>query len=156
MFDDSYDGTVSLPRKLSEEENRELRITLLPYFHVAGGLGVEDITDFMDYTFAMISNSKAVDYVIEELIGMEMDFCNAAVAKKVGKELAEFITKITGGGGGDSPGEEEGEEEEGEAGGDGNGEGTKGPRVVSLKVRFHSHPYSPYSLRCSFIHILTS
>ena len=91
----SYDGSVSLSRKLTDEETKELRITLLPYFHTAGiaELGPEDVTDFLDYAFAMISNSKPVDFVVEELKGMEMDFCPPEVADKVGQAMAEFCTR---------------------------------------------------------------
>lgn len=126
MSDDSYDGSVSVPRKLTEEELHELRITVLPYFHAAGGLSAEDITEFLDYAFAMVSNNKSVDYVIKELISMEMDFCNEEVAKKVGKELATFVNKINNkdnaGGGEEAPDDDD-------------DKGSKGSRVVSLKVK---------------------
>ena len=131
MTEESYDGSVSLTRKLDEEEIKQLRIQLLPLFVASGGLGVEDITDFLDYTFAMISNNKTVDYVINELIGMEMDFCTPDVASKAGKELASFINEINNGGEGQQEaeeGNEEGEEEDVD-------ESSKiGSRVVSLKV----------------------
>jgi hypothetical protein len=128
-----YDGTVSISHKLSEEEIRELRIILLPYFHVVGGVGIEDITDFLDYTFAMISNQKSVDYVINELIGMEMDFCGQEIARKVGKEISTFISKINksrGVGENNTTVNKGGGLEEGED----NDDTQKGPRVVFLKV----------------------
>jgi hypothetical protein len=93
-----YDGTALLDRRLTDEEIRELKIVLLPYFHASGSIGDEDITDFLDYTFAMISNSKPAEYVVTELIGMEMDFCNQEVAHKVGKEIANFVIALNGGG----------------------------------------------------------
>lgn len=138
----SYDGSLELPRKLTDEEQRELRILLLPYFHASssggGGqgdddLGPEDISDFLDYAFAMISNQKSVDYVMEELQGMEMDFCSPAVAEKVGKALADFLKAIRdaegggdGGGGGGDTKNDTGEEDRNHS-----------SRVVSLKVRAH-------------------
>jgi hypothetical protein len=90
---DSYDGNVSLTRKMEDDEIRELRIVLLPYFHISGG-EVEDITDFLDYAFAMISNSKTIDYIVQELLGMEMEFCGQEIANKVGKELSTFVAKL--------------------------------------------------------------
>ena len=93
----SYDGSVSLPRKLTDDESRELRITLLPYFHTSGDAGVEDVTDLLDYAFAMISNNQTVEYVVKELLGMEMEFCNEEVAHKVGNELSTFVTKLNKG-----------------------------------------------------------
>jgi hypothetical protein len=120
-----YDGNVSLSRKMAEDEIRELRIVLLPYFHISGG-EVEDITDFLDYAFAMISNSKTIDYIVKELLGMEMEFCGQEVANKVGKELATFVTMLNTGGEAAPQEEEEGEEDVSKQG---------GGRVVSLKVR---------------------
>jgi histidinol phosphatase-like PHP family hydrolase len=139
MSDESYNGSVFVSRRLTEAEVRELRITLLPYFHVSGGLGAEDIADFLDYTFAMVSNAKTVDYVLQELIGMEMDFCNEQVAKKVGKELAAFIIKITSTSttGGGEEGEETSNPQDDEEDVDDTSKGAvsnKGPRVKSLKV----------------------
>lgn len=125
---DDYDGNESLSRKLTEDETRELRIVLLPYFHASGEVGVEDITDFLDYTFAMISNSKTVEYVVKELIGMEMDFCPEEVAHKVGKEISTFLNQLNNGG--CSSENAEGSKHDGEQGGE-----QKSPRVVSLKVR---------------------
>jgi hypothetical protein len=132
MASSSYDGSLELPRKLTDEEQRELRILLVPYFHASGGgedLGPEDISDFLDYAFAMISNQKSVDYVMQELHGMEMDFCPPSVSEKVGRVLAEFVKEIhdkeRNGGEGD------GGNIEIPTGEEGNSEG----RVVSLKVR---------------------
>lgn len=81
---------------MTEEETREIKITLLPYFHASGSLD-EDITDFLDYTFAMISNTKTVDYIVKELIGMEMEFCNEEVAHKVGAQISKFVAQILNG-----------------------------------------------------------
>lgn len=96
MSDKDYDGSVSLPRKLTEEETRELQIRLLPYFHATGGMGMDDVTDFLDFTFAMVSNSKDVDYIVKELIGMEMEFCSPEVAAKVGRAISDYIASLTG------------------------------------------------------------
>lgn len=131
MASTTYDGSLELPRKLTDEEQRELRIVLVPYFHVSDGsegLGPEDISDFLDYAFAMISNQKSVDYVMQELQGME-DFCPPSVAEKVGRALSDFVKSINDK---EGPGE----------GGDGGNmksptgkEGNTSARVVSLKVR---------------------
>lgn len=90
----SYDASIMINRKLTDEETRELRIVLLPYFHASGGLGVDDISDFLDYTLAMVSNQQTVEYVVKEMIGMEMDFCKEDVAHKVGKEISDFLNKL--------------------------------------------------------------
>lgn len=90
-----YDASVALDRKLTEQETRELKILLVPYFHATGDseAAPEDINDFLDYAFAMVNNQKTVDYVIQELVGMEMEFCNATVAEKVGGALSAFLQK---------------------------------------------------------------
>lgn len=93
-----YDASVALDRKLTEDETRELKISLMPYFHATGDneASPEDINDLLDYAFAMVNNQKTVEYVIQELVGMEMEFCNAAVAEKVGAELSGFLKKAKG------------------------------------------------------------
>ena len=96
-------------RKLTPEESRELKILLLPCFHAPGSdssdVAPEDINDFLDYVVAMVNNNKDVGYMIKELVGMEMEFCNQAVAEKVGEELSGFLAKISGAGNtaGDEP-----------------------------------------------------
>jgi hypothetical protein len=97
---DSYDASVALDRKLSPEESRELKILLMPYFHATGDneASPEDINDLLDYAFAMVNNQKSVEYVITELVGMEMDFCNSTIAEKVGGQLSGFLKKAMGGG----------------------------------------------------------
>lgn len=123
----SYDGSVSLPRKLTDEEVKELRISLMPYFHLAENdeeVGPEDITDFLDYAFAMLSNSKSVDYVIEELLGMEMTFFSEDVADRIGKEMSTFLKSLVGN-------DINNEDDDGAADGEVN-EGSN--KVVSLKV----------------------
>ena len=91
----TYDASVALDRKLTQEETRELKILLVPYFHVTGDAEVnaEDINDLLDYAFAMVNNQKSVEYVIKELVGMEMEFCNATIAEKVGSAISEFLHK---------------------------------------------------------------
>lgn len=88
----SYDGTICMNRKLTEEETHELRIKLIPYFTTDGGMGVDDMADFLDYIFTMVSNSKAVDYVVKELDG----FCSPETSKKIGYELATNIELFNG------------------------------------------------------------
>ena len=93
---ESYDASVALDRKLTSEETRELKILLVPFFHAAGDItetGPEDINDFLDYAFAMVNNEKSVEYVIQELLGMEMEFCNPTIAEKIGRELSGFLQK---------------------------------------------------------------
>lgn len=113
-----YDGSAVLDRKMTEEETREIKITLLPYFHATVASGDEDITDFLDYTFAMISNSKTVEYIVKELIGMDMEFCPEEVAHKLGREVADFIAQLKKGNSVKAEGRD----------------GASGNRVVSLKV----------------------
>jgi len=89
---DEYDGSLSLGRQLSEEETYELRISLLPYFHVEGGMESDDISDFLDYAFTMISNDKTIEYIVTECGG----FFSPEVSKKIGKELAVRIKALKG------------------------------------------------------------
>jgi hypothetical protein len=94
---DDFDGSISLGRKLSEEETHELRITLLPYFHSEGGMESDDINDFLDYTFTMLSNDKTIEYIVGEYAA----FFSPEVSKKIGNQLAIRIKELKGGDDGD-------------------------------------------------------
>lgn len=98
----SYNGSVAMSRKLTAEETKELRLTLLPYFHARGGgtddLEVENISDFIDYMLTMISNMKDVDNVIQDLLDMQMDFFTQEMSEKIGEAMSNFIQTVEGGG----------------------------------------------------------
>ena len=134
MSDEDYDGTVFLDRKLTADEISELKITLLPYFLSGGGAPTEDVTDLLDYAFAMISNAKDIDHVKQELTGMEMEYCPPETVEKVGRELSTFVTRLNGGGGGGNDGAAES-----------NDSSKPGSRVVSLKVS-QSHAFTNWNV----------
>jgi hypothetical protein len=131
MSASSYDATVALNRKLTDEEKNEIKIIMLPYFHATpANSTTEDIGDLVNYALAMVNNEKSIEYITTELIGMEMEFCTLAVADKVGNALSEFLQKILGGGSDDVTAEPAEEEEAG-----GKDESKKNPKIASLKVR---------------------
>ena len=120
----STSTSVALDRKLTSEETHELKLLLMPICLVGGGedgASTEDINDLLDYAFAMVNNAKSVDNVVEELIGMEMQFCNSDMAHKIGQELATFLNKLVNG----STGGAADESKE-----------TSESKIASLKVRF--------------------
>ncbi len=133
MSAETYDGTICMNRKLTDDETHELRIQLIPYFTTDGGMGVDDMSDFLDYIFTMVSNSKGVDYVVKELDG----FCSPETSKKIGKELAAHITLFNGTSNDDL------QDEKREFNVD------QGKRVVSLKVRRMDHVEFTSSMRCA-------
>ncbi|KAG7368621.1 hypothetical protein IV203_031364 [Nitzschia inconspicua] len=112
----SYDGSVAASRRLTDEESKELRLTIFPYFLAAGSdnneMATEDISDFVEYALTMISNMKSVDYVIEELLGMEMDFFTPQVAEEIGDAMAKFIQALEGRGEGGEGNEKANKEDE--------------------------------------------
>jgi hypothetical protein len=119
---DEFDGSISLGRKLSTDETRELRITLLPYFHAEGGMESDDINDFLDYILTMVSNAKTIEHIVKELD----EFCSPDISKKIGRELAQKIRELNG----ESTGSAN-EDNKAEAGTDGDGmKGTS--RKVSI------------------------
>ena len=123
----SSSSVALMDRKLTQDEARELKILLVPYFHASGGdsdVSPEDINDFLDYVIAMVNNQKDVDYIIKELVGMEMEFCNATVAEKVGRELTGFLEKLV-----------KGEDWSGNNKSSSNSKSEKGGKIASLKVR---------------------
>lgn len=125
-------------RKLTEEETHELRIKLIPYFTTDGGMGVDDMSDFLDYIFTMVSNAKAVDYVVKELDG----FCSPDTSKKIGRELAEHIKLFNGPNDGGDTMEEKQE----------SSANSQGKRVVSLKVSKLDYVNSMSGRLCALIH----
>ena len=126
-----YDGSIALDvdthGKLAEDEIKTLKEEKLkPLFKDAGENATEeDVNDILDYTFAMVNNGKTMEYVVQELVGMEMDFCPEETAHKVAKLVAEYIEENKSSG---DAADGDQEEEKGTGGG-------SNKRVVSLKVR---------------------
>jgi hypothetical protein len=54
----------------------------------------EDVSDILDYTFAMISNGKTVTYIVNDLL----ELTNEVAAQRIGQQLESYF----GGGGGSS------------------------------------------------------
>lgn len=70
--------------KFTEEEVKRLRESLqqeLPSLVDDAG----DIGDLLDYTFAMVANAKAIDYMLKDLT----DICNKNAAERICAVLAE-------------------------------------------------------------------
>ena len=132
----SYDATVALDRKLTVEEMNELKIIMMPCFHTTStNTTEEDIVDLIDYAIAMINNQKSIEFTTTELIGMEMEFCTAAIADKVGNALSEFVQKILGGGSSDVRAAAAAPTEQEEDAGGEDESSKKNPKIASLKVR---------------------
>ena len=132
-----YNGTVRLNRKLTDDESKELRSKLDPLFSTQS-TEAEDISDFLDYTFAMVSNNKTVEHVIAELVEMDMEFCSQEVANQLGKILSEYLAPLDGAvttAEEAAPGEDNSNEEAPAAEDNKDEEAKDGSRVVSLKVR---------------------
>ena len=130
----SYDATVALDRKLTVEEMNELKLIMMPCFHTTStNTTEEDIVDLIDYAIAMVNNQKSIEFTTTELIGMEMEFCTAAIADQVGNALSEFVQNIVGGGSSDVTAAAPTEQEE-DAGGE-DESSKKNPKIASLKVR---------------------
>jgi len=102
------DGSLTAPRKLTEAETAALRSTLLAQLVEAKTPSeTEDAGDLLDYALAMLINGKAVDYIVGEMVGMEMDACDEVTGRKVSKSLVRFLKKLDGGDGGEDGGEED-------------------------------------------------
>jgi hypothetical protein len=86
-----FDDTLSLPRKLTSEESVQLQERLRPFITASQSDEDDFVSDLFDYAVAMVSNSKSIRYVVDNLIGMEMEFCNSEVAERIGKEIHDYI-----------------------------------------------------------------
>jgi hypothetical protein len=84
---------VQMPVKLTDEQTADLNGRLRPVFK---GESDEDINDLLEYTVAMVSNQKTVNYVVQELNGMETP---PETSRVLGKLIFEYIQELTGGAG---------------------------------------------------------
>ena len=119
---------LTLGRKLTDEEGKEVRLRLFPFLVKANEEAVakaqndadgdeefveetsseDDLNDFIDFIVAMMNNSKTPKQCVEELTEMDMPFCPPPVAQRIQEELTSFMQQITAaataapdGGGGD-------------------------------------------------------
>ena len=76
-------------RTLTEDETAELR-SILHEALPALVEDAEDIADLLDYTFAMIANSKSVPYMEGEL----KELCSDDAAKRIGEILQRYFHKL--------------------------------------------------------------
>ena len=95
--------TIQCARKLNEAEMTQLRTILLNELTSSSTSNPEqsqeedeNISVFLDFVLAMIGNGKTVQYIVDELVEMEMEECNAEKAKSVGNLVAKFIQEIEG------------------------------------------------------------
>lgn len=115
----TYDSAMTASRKLTDDEAKELRSQIIQHIQYSAE-DEEDVNDLLDYTFAMVSNGKSLEYVVQELVSMEMDICREETAHKIAMQIAQYLQENVN----HVVGEESNEEEE-----------SGGHRVVSLKVR---------------------
>ncbi|GAX27829.1 hypothetical protein FisN_13Hh064 [Fistulifera solaris] len=79
------------PRKLTTSETETLQHKLRPLF--AHG-DEEDIQDIIDYAITVISNQKDIHYMVEEVAGMELEFCPPEVAQQMGKHVYDYLQEL--------------------------------------------------------------
>ena len=56
----------------------------------------DDATDLLDYALAMLGNGKSVGFVVEEMVGMELEVCDDAAGERIALELGRFIRGLDG------------------------------------------------------------
>jgi hypothetical protein len=72
----------------------------------------EFVSDLLDYAVAMVSNSKSIRYVIDNLIQMEMDFCTTETAEIIGYNIYQYLQSLSTGSTTEATEKEEVEESE--------------------------------------------
>lgn len=87
---DCYNGQLAASRKLTDEEAKELRSILVQSLTYSPE-EQEDVNDLLDYTFAMTSNGKPLEYIVQELVSMEMDVCPEPQAHSLARLIATFL-----------------------------------------------------------------
>jgi hypothetical protein len=90
------DAELALPadRRLNESEAENLQSQLRLLFTDINSSNQDDIGDLIDYTMAMISNGKSVAYMVQDLIGLEMEFCPAVTCRRIGNVVASFLKPL--------------------------------------------------------------
>ena len=91
------DWEIASLRKLTLSEATALKKRLAA--EVQDG-SAEDVNDLLEYALAMVSNQKSVSYIVQELVGMEMDFLPQEAADKLGNVVADYLGQLDSGSGG--------------------------------------------------------
>ena len=99
--DDGAGTGESHKLQLEEEESRGLQQRLKSILHSSSQSATEDdaedIADLIEYTMAMIQNGNTTEFVVRELLAMEMEICSEEKASAVGQVLNDFMKQRANG-----------------------------------------------------------
>lgn len=109
------DWTLVWPRKLTTDETAALQQRLRPLFSDGED---DDIQDIIDYAITVISNQKDINYMVEEIAGMELEFCPPDVSTQMGHHVYDYLQEL---------------QQRGSNNNNNNNEESTKPQVVSLK-----------------------
>jgi len=84
------------PRKLSDLQSSELRSLLHLELQQSNPqiddvIDDEDAPDLLDYALVMVTNGKAVSYIVSELEKLEMDICSNETAGRIGSGIGTYL-----------------------------------------------------------------
>lgn len=85
---------LTLQTKLAIDETAALRSSLLLHFTLPANPTtdqLEDTTNLLDWAFAMLHNGKELGHVVDELVGMKLDVCDAEAGQRLLVELARYL-----------------------------------------------------------------
>lgn len=94
MSRNDSEWTLVWPRKLTTEETTELQQRLRPLFSEGEE---DDIQDIIDYAITVISNQKDINYMVEEIAGMELEFCPPEVSNEMGRHVFDYLQELQSG-----------------------------------------------------------
>lgn len=80
--------SISLGRKLTADETTSLQQKLRPLFKNGEE---EDIRDIMDYAITIVANDKDINYMVDEINSMELEFCPPSLVDEMGALVLRFI-----------------------------------------------------------------
>lgn len=86
--------SLTLTTELSETQITALRSRLLSCFTLPLSpppTQHDYATDLLDYVLAMLTNGKELGYIVEEMVGMELEICDKTAGERVEQELAAFF-----------------------------------------------------------------
>jgi hypothetical protein len=94
------DSSTTHKLQLTDDENNILQSRLKPILVSDSSTSeeeAEDVTDLIDYTLAMLQNGNTSEFVVKELMAMEMEICSQVKAEEIGRAVNVFLEEHTNG-----------------------------------------------------------
>ena len=89
-YEQSDKNKESTGAKMDTKQLSNLRSVLFEALNIEI---TEDASDLVDYTITMVENGKSIRYIVDELVTLQMEICDDAMAHKIGEKVASFCVE---------------------------------------------------------------